>query len=301
LPGGGISPSARTYSGPVSVTQNSRITARARNLTHHNLTGANCPPLSSPWSGINSEIVIVQPISIAITEIMYHPGDSAVGTNAAADCEFIELKNLGATPCSLIGLQFTNGIQFAFTSTNAITNLAPGEYVLLVKSRDAFLERYPGVTNIAGEYAGSLDNSGERLQLVGPLGEMIADFRYEDFWYPDTDGNGASLVAVNENAPASEMQNADFWRPSSSTGGSPGSRDLENPFALKTSVQNDQITITFAAGAGRSYTIQTAENVAGPWQGFLNVPTASTNRVLTIADGIDSERRFYRIISPQQP
>lgn len=301
LPGGGISPSARTYGGPITISQNSRITARVRNLTHHNFTGPNSPPLSSSWSGINSEVVLVQPISIAITEIMYHPGDLPTGTNAAADCEFMELKNIGATPCSLIGLQFTNGIQFTFTSTNAITNLAPGEYVLLVKNRSAFLERYPGVTNIAGEYSGSLDNSGERLQLVGPLGEIIADFRYEDFWYPDTDGNGASLVAVNENGPASEMQNADFWRPSSSAGGSPGSGDPENPFALDAAIQNDQISLTFAASAGRSYTLQTAEDVRGPWQNFLNVPSTSTNRVLKIDDDLDSARRFYRIISSQQP
>jgi len=301
LPGGGISPSARTYSGPITISQNSRIAARVRNLTHHNLTGPNCPPLSSPWSGINSELVIVQPVSITITEIMYHPGDLPIGTNAAGDCEFIELKNIGATPCSLIGLQFTNGIQFAFTATNAITNLAPGEYALLVKNRNAFLERYPGATNIVGEYSGSFDNSGERLQFVGPLGETLIDFRYEDFWYPDTDGNGASLVAVDESASVNLMGNAEFWRPSSSAGGSPGNRDWEIPFALEAAVQNEHITRTFSAGAGQSYSIQTAEDVQGPWQNFLNVPSASTNRVLNIGDSLSFDRRFYRIISPQQP
>jgi hypothetical protein len=38
----------------VAVASNTVITARARNLNHYNLTGANNPPLSSPWSGLTT-------------------------------------------------------------------------------------------------------------------------------------------------------------------------------------------------------------------------------------------------------
>mgnify|MGYP000989611078 CR=1 FL=1 len=45
----------------------------------------------------------------------------------------------------------------------------PGERVLVVKNRAAFLDRYPGITAIAGEFAGSLDDAGERLALAAIL------------------------------------------------------------------------------------------------------------------------------------
>ena len=66
--------------------------------------------------------------------------------------------------------------------------------------RAAFLSRYPAVTNIAGQYTGSLDNAGERLYLEGALREPILDFAYDDTWYPTTDGHGFSLVIRNEYA-----------------------------------------------------------------------------------------------------
>jgi hypothetical protein len=51
LSGGGISPGAQIYQSPVAITSNTAITARAFNRIHSNLTGANNPPVSSPWSG----------------------------------------------------------------------------------------------------------------------------------------------------------------------------------------------------------------------------------------------------------
>src|SRR5439155_11205703 len=85
--------------------------------------------------------------------------------------------------------------------------------------------RYPGVANIAGEYLGSLDNSGERLSLVGPVLEPILDFRYDNSWYPVTDGLGFSLVIVDEKAPLSMWADKANWRPSSAVNGSPGADD----------------------------------------------------------------------------
>ncbi len=49
--GGGIADAAQLYAGPVSVDRNVRIRARSYDPNHRNLTGANKPPLSSPWSG----------------------------------------------------------------------------------------------------------------------------------------------------------------------------------------------------------------------------------------------------------
>ncbi|HXJ57646.1 MAG TPA: lamin tail domain-containing protein [Verrucomicrobiae bacterium] len=223
---GGISPTASLYSGPIPITRNTRVLARAYNPNHRNVTGHNAPPLSSPWSGTNVGIFVVQTPPLIITEIMYHPDNPPAGDLTDPDhFEYIELKNIGATTLDLVGFHFTNGIDFTFTATNAVTSLAPGARVVLVKDRLAFRARYPDVTNVAGEFRGNLANDGNRLTLVGPVDELILDFRYEDHWFPITDGSGFSLVMNDENGPLTSWGDPARWRPSSWYQGSPGADD----------------------------------------------------------------------------
>ena len=227
LAGGSISPAALSSLNTASIrlTNNARVFARNYNAAHSNQTGPNCPPLSSPWSGPTVATFVVSTPTLAITEIMYNPARPAAGTNNNDSFEFIELKNVGARPLSLPGFRFTNGIDFTFTATNAVTTLAPGQYCVVVSDLAAFQSRYPEVTNIAGEYATRLDNSGERLCLEGPLHEPILDFRFENAWYPATDGAGLSLVIRNEYGAFATWTNFLSWRPSSAVGGSPGRAD----------------------------------------------------------------------------
>ncbi len=225
-PGGGVQPFASTYSAPLILTNNSRVVARAYNPAHHNLTGANNPPISSPWSGVAVQTYLVSLPTLTITEIMYHPPPPPAGnTNDAENFEFIELKNIGNLNLNLVGVHFTNGIDFTFTATNAVTNLAPGNYIVLVKNLVAFQSRYPTVTNVAGQFSGNLDNSGERLYLEGSLKEPFLDFSYNDSWYPATDGRGFSLVNRNENFSPGNGANPSAWRPSTAINGSPGRID----------------------------------------------------------------------------
>ena len=158
---------------------------------------------------------------------MYHP--VASGTNTASDFEFIELKNVGAQPLNLIGVSLTNGVYFTFTATNAITNLGPGQYLVLVANTAAFRSRYPAVTNVAGQYTGRLGNGGEHLYLQGALQEPILDFTYDNSWYPTTDGQGFSLVIRNEYAPFNTWTNPASWRTSVAVNGSPGRFDGTAP------------------------------------------------------------------------
>lgn len=230
LPGGRVNPLAISNRGPIllTLTNNARVFARNFNLTHSNVTGGAVggnPPISSPWSGSTIATFVVATPPLAITEIMYHPAPPATGTNTEGDFEFIELKNTGTRTLNLIGMRFTNGLDFSFTATSAMTNLGPGQYCVLVKNRTAFLSRYPGVTNIAGTFTSSLDNAGERLALEGALREPILDFKFNDAWYPATDGAGFSLVIRNEAAPFSTWTNAASWRASTLPGGSPGKAD----------------------------------------------------------------------------
>ena len=245
LPGGGISPKAMSAlnTATITLTNNARVFARNWNASHHNLTGANNPPLSSSWSGPAIGTFVVSTPALAITELMYNPAPPASGTNDNDQFEFIELKNVGSTPLNLVGIQFTHGIQFAFTATNDITNLGPGQYLVLVANRDAFLSRYPDVTNIAGQYTGKLSNSGDHVVLEGALGEPILDFSYDNAWYPTTDGAGFSLAIRNENAPFATWTNPASWRPSAALGGSPGRADVA-PASIPPIVINEALTHT---------------------------------------------------------
>jgi hypothetical protein len=51
LPGGAVSPEALKYETPITPSGGAVIMARSFDPNHHNLTGSNGPPLSSPWSG----------------------------------------------------------------------------------------------------------------------------------------------------------------------------------------------------------------------------------------------------------
>ena len=165
---------------------------------------------------------------LRLTELMYHPALLAGDTNAAEDFEYLELKNLGPVALDLRGVHLTDGIVFDFGS-GAVTNLAPGQTVLVVKNPEAFTARYGSGSLVAGTFTGSLENAGERLRLLDAVGEEILDFTYNNAWYPLTDGLGFSLVVVNEQAPPDDWTHAEQWRPSHRQFGSPGADEPVAP------------------------------------------------------------------------
>ncbi|HWN93602.1 MAG TPA: lamin tail domain-containing protein, partial [Methylomirabilota bacterium] len=224
---GTTNPLATLYTQPITVTNNVRIRARAVNVNHRNLTGisgpgSRNPVVSSPWSGDIASTFFITPPPLVITELMYHPQNSADPDQDPDDFEYVELKNIGSNTLNLVGFRFTNGIDFTFTATNGVTSLAPGGHVLLVKNLAAFNSRYGVHPNVAGQYGGTLDNAGERLTLVGPRLEPILDFAYQDDWYSLSDGFGFSLVIQDPDAPLNTWDLRSSWRLSSTENGSPG-------------------------------------------------------------------------------
>lgn len=235
--GGGIAANALLYSGPITVTTNARLVARARNLSHRNMTGANNPPTNSVWSGMSAATYVAGTPPLRITEIMYHPADPPSGnTNDDNNFEYVEVKNIGSTPLNLNRFRFTEGIQFEFPSLL----LAGGQSVVVVSDTNAFRSRYGSGPVVAGVYSGRLDNAGERIVLEGGLREPIHDFEYNDNWYPATDGHGFSLVIVNENAPLNTWGLKTSWRPSGALNGSPGQNDT--PANIPVVVVNEALT-----------------------------------------------------------
>jgi hypothetical protein len=215
------------YTGPITISNNVRITARAINGNHRNLTGTTPPgganhanpPINSIWSGVISETFFTAVPPLIVTELMYHPAavTEAGNTNDADNYEYIELRNVGTNTLNLAGYQFTNGITFTFGSTI----VGPGGFVTLAKDLNAFLDRYGSVPLLRGPYLGNFDNAGERVTLVGAALEPVLDFTYSDEWYPLTDGAGFSLVAIDDSAPNNLSTNT-AWRTSSTDFGSPG-------------------------------------------------------------------------------
>lgn len=164
---------------------------------------------------------------LRITEIMYHPTPG--NPIAAEEYEYIELRNISTNiALNLAGVRFINGVDFTFTG-GAVTTLAPGARVLVVKNSAAFSARYGSGLPVAGQFTGNLANDGERIQLVDSTNDEILDFDYEDDWYPITDGHGFSLVVVNENADPDAWDSKTNWRASGQLNGSPGTNEPVPP------------------------------------------------------------------------
>jgi hypothetical protein len=162
---------------------------------------------------------------LRITELMYHPPKPPVGSlYSQEDFEYIELRNIGPVAINLTGVHFVDGVEFTFTSSG-VTNLGAGQRMLLVKNLAAFTSLYGSGFNIGGVYTGTLDNGGETIRLDDAVNEKILEFRYENQWYPSTDGMGFSLVIIDDTAPYYTWNAKPSWRPSGIDGGNPGTAD----------------------------------------------------------------------------
>ncbi|RIK81830.1 MAG: hypothetical protein DCC68_07805 [Planctomycetota bacterium] len=167
---------------------------------------------------------------LRIGELMYHPADPstaeiAAGFNDADDFEFVELVNTSTTETlQLDGVTISAGISFTFGNVS----LPPGGRVVVVEDLAAFAQRYGDAIVPVGQYTGRLNNAGEQLRLADANGSTILDFVYDDTgtgWHPTTDGQGYSLVIVDESGPAASWNDGAAWRPSFAIGGSPGLPD----------------------------------------------------------------------------
>ncbi len=206
LPGGGISPRATPYTGAVRVDRNVRLVARLR--------------VSTTWSGPTAATYVTAVPPLRVSEILFDPAPGAGGEDRN-DYEFIELVNLGTTPLSLAGFRFTRGVQFDF-STGAVQTLGPGARVVVAANRAAFERRYGTRPELAGEYTGRLDNSGETLRLEGPMQELVQEFRYDGAWYAAARGVGFALVPADLTASPAVWSLAAGWRVGAVRGGTPG-------------------------------------------------------------------------------
>ena len=209
LMGGAVSPAAAVYTSAVPLSHTTRVRARV-------LSGG-------VWSAMNEAMFSFDLSALRITELMYHPADPPpTSTCLADDFEFVEFRNTASSTLNLLDVKLAIGIDFTFPNMT----LAPGERTVVVRNQAAFEERYGTSIPIAGVYnSGNLSNSGEQIQLSGPLGQELLDFTYSDGWHPITDGEGYSLVVIDPAAPSEAWSDNANWRPSNLIHGAPGAAD----------------------------------------------------------------------------
>jgi hypothetical protein len=236
-----------------------------------------------------------------ISEIMYDPAAPSAAELAegyqAADFEFVELHNRGATALDLNPLRFTKGIDFEFaTLANAI--LQPGQTLIIAGNGDAFAMRY-GFTADGAWGGDKLDNQGELLKLSFGAGLSVIEIDYDDMApWPGDETSGSiellDLATANQSAPQA-------WRRSTGTNGSPGSVPAsgpgrEEPVIL--GVELEQTTLRLlrlvvnAAPEARAPELQVSPDLVS-WS-----PAAS---VITKTEDIPGARRFVLEIPIEKP
>ncbi len=230
---------------------------------------------------------------VRISEIMYHPADSANPAYVDEDYEFIELINIGDMAVSLANISFTDGIQYTFDSN---ASLNPGQFALLVKNPLAFSERYaiPGETLIFGPYEGFLDNGDETIVLDDASGSTILDFQYKDGWYPLTDGQGFSLTINNPQEPdLDSWNNKEAWHTSVQTGGSPGAADQALPLGA---VVFNEILAVNAAGLSPWIELHNTLDIPVSIEGWFLSNTPDNLALYPLPPGLSIPAHHYLLI-----
>lgn len=215
------------YAGPIILNESARLFARISDPRGGNNPGSGIPVGTGWGPPLTGDYLVNEvpagPSNLVISEIMFDPYDLGGDLNDASAFEFVELENVSDSRVSLSDVTFSDGIDFDFSS-GPVLSLPPGGRVLIVNDLTAFRQVYgTGRDNlIAGEFQGSLNNDGERLELRNAGGSIIQSFTFSSAGdWPEQGDNGRSLILVNPANP----QNGASWTASRSLLGSPGTNE----------------------------------------------------------------------------
>jgi len=232
--------------------------------------------LTTPTRGTTNAPMLLRPV--VINEIMYHP---ITGRN---DDSYVELHNRGATPVSIGGWSFVDGIEFTFPPGWTIP---AGGYVVVAENASRLMSNYAGLNagNLIGNFSGQLSHGGERVALGKPElivttltngtnGVILSTNRYfavvDEVTYADggrwgrwADGGGSSLELVdsrvdNRLAPNwadSDNTTSTSWTVVETTGvldnGSGAATELDVMLMGSGEALVDDVEVTPSGGANR--------------------------------------------------
>ena len=280
--GGGVSPTALTYTTGVALTANTSIKARV-------LSGG-------VWSALNEadftvgSAVVASAANLLLTEIHYQ---DAVND----EFEYLEFVNPTAGNVDLSGVVIATALDFTFP---AGTVAGPGARIVVVRNQAQFDSRYrtpgspwfsPGIV-VAGQWLGALSNGGEPILVRAANGTEIMSFSYDDIdlWPGRPDGKGSSLELKTESAvpttqPAKNgyLGDGGKWRSSVEYNGSPGRLGqgvdgrvrINELLANAIGGQTDAIELYNPQGAAQSIGGWYLSNESGNYKKY-HVPTGSS-------------------------
>jgi hypothetical protein len=204
------------YTGPIDISTGMTVKARAYD-------GGN-------WSALIEATFTVAapagPSNLRISELHYNP-PMTPGVSDSQELEFIELFNPSALAVSLDGVQVTQFASTPYSFPNGLT-LGAGQRIVIAKNPAVFQSVYGTGVNLApGGFpdGANLSNGGERIALLGSLGQTIQDFSFDDVapWPTAADGGGSSVEIID---PMGDPASGANWRASFYAGGSPGTEGL---------------------------------------------------------------------------
>jgi spore coat protein CotH len=144
------------------------------------------------------------PLSVVISEIMYHPVAEVTETE---EHEFIELENVTNADVSLGGYRLLVDGAERFVFPAGIT-LVAGQSLVLANDRDSLLavRSYALSPGQVAEFTGELDNGTAEIALVDAAGKLRDLVRYEDHapWPVGADAFGAQEAFMPALAPYSQ-------------------------------------------------------------------------------------------------
>ncbi len=213
-------------------------------------------------------------VNIVINEINYHSPDDADGG------DWIELYNDDTVPVDLSGWTFFDASGKGFTFMDN-TILPDGEYLILAADKDAFLNIYPWINNVIGNFAGindsgfSLSNGGELLRFTNADESFtdLVDYSDDAPWPVEADGQGPSLQL---NQPGLDNAVPENWTASVPTPGRINFDLLESQNIIFPSIADQPtdaapIEITAAATSGLEVSLE-----------ILNGPATLNDNILTL-------------------
>ncbi|HXJ56283.1 MAG TPA: lamin tail domain-containing protein [Verrucomicrobiae bacterium] len=184
---------------------------------------------------------------IVISEIQYHPD--------AGNDEFVELRNITESAVPLFdplhptNTWRVNGLAYAIPTN--VTLSANGLLLIVGGDPEVFRAKHgvPTGTAVLGPFAGTLQDSGERLELQRPDGPgtngvryvTVDEVRYNDRapWPPGADGGGPSLQRKTLSAYGNDPNN---WNAAFPT---PGADFLSGPAPLITFQPQSQTIVAY--------------------------------------------------------
>ncbi|MDB6079705.1 MAG: hypothetical protein JWO82_3452, partial [Akkermansiaceae bacterium] len=210
LDGGNRSPGALAYSTPLALDRSGIVRARNYNVA------------TNEWSALQESYYQVgaacPPGAVVISEIHYHP--------QVDGGEFVELLNVSDAAVNLRGAAFTQGLTYRFPDNRDVP-LAPGQRLVVAENPLIFQQIHGWQEPVAGMYAGSLANEGERIVLTAADGVTpLIDLTYSPLapWPTAADGTGPSLVLSRPKI-GIDLNLAGNWRPSIEVDGNPNTTD----------------------------------------------------------------------------